>query len=161
VDRAIDQGVRFLRDTQREDGSWEGSWGVCFSYGTWFGVQGLVAAGVGPEDPALRRAAHFLKAKQRPDGSWSETAESCRKREWVEGKGGHAVNTSWALLALAAAGAKNTDAVKRGFAWLRARQGSDGRWPSEPIAGVFNRTCAIHYDAYLRIFPLWALAVCE
>jgi lanosterol synthase len=161
VDRAIGHGVRFLRDTQREDGSWEGSWGVCFSYGTWFAVQGLVSAGVEPEDPALRRAVAFLKAKQRPDGSWSETAESCRRREWVEGKNGHAVNTSWALLALAAAGAKNTDAVRRGVAWLKARQGSNGRWPKEPIAGVFNRTCAIHYDAYLRVFPVWALALCE
>jgi len=25
---------------------------------------------------------------------------------------------------------------------------------------VFNRTCAIHYDIYLRLFPVWALAVC-
>ena len=36
----------------------------------------------------------------------------------------------------------------------------DGRWPPEPLAGVFNRTCAIHYDAYLRVFPPWALAAC-
>lgn len=159
VGRAIARGVDFLRRTQRPDGSWEGSWGVCFSYGTWFGVTGLVAAGARSEDPALRRAAAFLKARQREDGSWSETVQSCRERRWVDGPTGHAVTTSWALLSLVATGDADSDATRRGVAWLRARQGADGRWPPEPLAGVFNRTCAIHYDAYLRIFPLWALSL--
>ena len=69
--------------------------------------------------------------------------------------------TSWALLALAAAGEVGSDAVRRGVQWLCSQQGPDGRWPPEPIAGVFNRTCAIHYHAYLFTFPLWALAVCK
>ena len=157
-DRAIATGAQFIRRAQGADGAWEGSWGVCFSYGTWFGVNGLLAAGANPEDSAVRRAVAFLKAKQRPDGAWSETVESCRRREWVEGGSGHAVTTSWALLALAAAGESGAGWVQKGAAWLRDRQGADGRWPPEPLAGVFNKTCAIHYDCYLRIFPLWALS---
>ena len=27
---------------QRPDGSWYGSWGVCFTYGTWFGIEALM-----------------------------------------------------------------------------------------------------------------------
>ncbi|RKH20261.1 2,3-oxidosqualene cyclase [Corallococcus praedator] len=158
VGRAIARGVDFLRRTQRPDGGWEGSWGVCFSYGTWFAVTGLVAGGLKPGDPVLRRASAFLKAHQREDGSWSETLQSCRERRWVEGPMGHAVTTSWALMALAATGDGESEAARRGVAWLRARQGADGRWPPEPLAGVFNRTCAIHYDTYLRIFPPWALS---
>jgi lanosterol synthase len=50
--------------------------------------------------------------------------------------------------------------VRRGVGWLRAHQGENGRWPDQPITGVFNRTCAIHYDIYLRLFPVWALAAC-
>ncbi|ADO73188.1 2,3-oxidosqualene cyclase [Stigmatella aurantiaca] len=161
VDRAISRGVEFIRRTQREDGSWMGSWGVCFTYGTWFGVMGLIAAGASPDDMALRRATAFLRSYQRADGAWSEVVESCRQARWVEGKQGHAVNTSWALLTLAAAGEGGSDAAQRGVRWLRERQQEDGRWPPEPIAGIFNRTCAIHYDAYLRIFPVWALAVCD
>jgi lanosterol synthase len=68
--------------------------------------------------------------------------------------------TSWALLALAAAG-QSGEPVRRGVAFLRARQRSDGSFPPEHIAGMFNKTCAIHYDNYLKIFPLWAMAVAE
>jgi hypothetical protein len=46
---------------QREDGSWYGSWAVCFTYGTWFGVEGLIAAGVSPSDPSIRKACQFIK----------------------------------------------------------------------------------------------------
>nr|CAD39196.1 cycloartenol synthase [Stigmatella aurantiaca Sg a15] len=161
VDLAISRGAEFIRRAQREDGSWIGSWGVCFTYGTWFGVTGLIAAGVSPGDMVLRRAAAFLRSHQRSDGSWSEVVESCRQGRWIEGTHGHAVNTSWALLTLASVGEQNSEAVRRGIRWLRDRQQEDGRWPPEPIVGIFNRTCAIHYDAYLRIFPVWALAVCD
>jgi 2,3-oxidosqualene cyclase len=160
ISRAMERGRRFLIQSQRPDGSWEGSWGVCFTYGTWFGVWGLVAAGLRPDHPSLRAAVRFLRERQRADGGWSETIESCRTRSYVEGSRSQAVMTSWALLALAAAGESKSEAVHRGVKWLRAQQGPDGRWPVEPIAGVFNRTCAIHYHAYLFIFPVWALAIC-
>ncbi len=160
VDDAIARGVRYLLDAQRPDGGWEGAWGVCFTYGTWFAVSALRAGGISTRHPALRRAATFLRAHQRADGSWSETIESCRQRQWVQGREGHAVNTSWALLALARCGETESASVAHGVRWLCERQRPDGTWAPEPLAGVFNRTCAIHYDAYLRIFPVWALAVC-
>jgi squalene cyclase len=154
---AIDQGREFMLRAQREDGSWEGSWGICFTYGTWFGTYGLRAAGVDTTHPALTRAADFLVGKQLPDGGWGETAESCRSRTYVHAEAGQAVMTSWALLALAAAGRAESEPVRRGVAFLIARQRSDGSFPEERIAGMFNKTCAIHYDNYLKIFPVWAL----
>src|SRR5215213_4378489 len=60
---AIAGGKRFLLMQQRGDGSWEGSWGVCFTYGTWFGVLGLLAAGVESRDPVIQRACDFLTSK--------------------------------------------------------------------------------------------------
>ena len=146
---------------QRPDGSWEGSWGVCFTYGTWFGVSGLIGTGIPLSHPSVQAAVRFLRGKQRPDGGWSETIESCRQRRYVEGRESHTVMTSCALLSLVAAGQGTSEAVRRGAAWLRGRQTADGRWPPEPIAGVFNRTCAIHYHAYLMLFPVWALAASE
>ncbi len=35
----------FIRSIQRPDGSWYGSWAVCFTYGCWFGVSALAAKG--------------------------------------------------------------------------------------------------------------------
>lgn len=35
----------FIRSIQREDGSWYGSWAVCFTYACWFGVCALAARG--------------------------------------------------------------------------------------------------------------------
>jgi cycloartenol synthase len=45
IKRASSKGRAFLKSIQRHDGSWYGSWAVCFTYGTWFGVKGLVATG--------------------------------------------------------------------------------------------------------------------
>jgi squalene/oxidosqualene cyclase-like protein len=161
IERAIQSGRRFLEAEQRVDGSWEGSWGVCFTYGTWFAVLGLKAAGVGDDSTELQRACAFLRAHQRPDGSWGESLESCSRRHYVPSERGQAVNTAWATLALIAAGHGQSAAVTRAVDFLSRRQHGDGSFPAEGITGVFNKTCAIHYDNYLKIFPLWALAEAE
>jgi squalene/oxidosqualene cyclase-like protein len=156
---AITRGRDFLLRAQRADGSWEGSWGICFTYGAWFGTCGLRTAGLATDHPAMLRAVDFLRSKQLEDGGWGETAESCRTREYVHAESGQAVMTAWALLALTAAGRGGSWEVRRGVAFLTGRQKPDGSFPAEHIAGMFNKTCAIHYDNYLKIFPLWALAV--
>jgi hypothetical protein len=51
-----------------------GSWGVCFTYGTWFGVTGLVCAGRTFENStAIRKACEFLLSKELPSGGWGES----------------------------------------------------------------------------------------
>jgi|LNFM01.1.fsa_nt_gb squalene/oxidosqualene cyclase-like protein len=157
IDRALAGGAAFLRKAQREDGSFEGSWAVCFTYGTWFGVSGLLAAGASTRDPAVVRACEFLLSKQRTDGAWGEHHTSCAERRWVDHPEGHAANTSWALLTLARADSGAKDAMRRAAEWLVDRQAEDGAWPRESLVGVFNRTCMINYENYRRYFPLWAL----
>ncbi|MDX2091954.1 MAG: prenyltransferase/squalene oxidase repeat-containing protein [Kofleriaceae bacterium] len=156
---AVERGAKFLRKQQRDDASWEGSWGVCFTYGTWFGITGLRAAGASPDDPAIARACEFLRARQLRDGGWGEQVESCRARAYVSTDVGHPVMTSWALLALAEGPAATTPAIERGVAFLCEQQGNDGTWTADQLAGVFNKTCGIHYDNYVKVFPPWALAI--
>ena len=55
VDRAISRGARFISNVQRADGSWYGSWAICFTYGTWFGVEGLIASGTPPSHPRIQK----------------------------------------------------------------------------------------------------------
>ncbi len=154
---AIQRGKGYLLETQKDDGSWYGSWGICFTYGTWFGIWGLLAAGVTPQHRAIRRAVTFLIEKQQPDGGWGETMESCRTERYHHTASGQVVMTSWALLGLIRAGYSTSRSVERGIDFLLQRQLSDGTWPEETIAGVFNKTCAVHYDNYRKVFPLWAL----
>ena len=154
---AIRRGERFLRKSQFRDGSWEGSWGVCFTYGTWFGVRGLRAAGAEDRDPALQRACSFLHAHQNPDGGWGESGASCRERRYINGAS-HAVNTAWALLTLVAAGQAQHPSSERAARFLATTQLDDGDWPRQSLSGVFNKTALINYENYRRIFPIWALA---
>ena len=37
VQTAMARGKKYILGQQRADGSWYGSWGVCFTYAAWFG----------------------------------------------------------------------------------------------------------------------------
>jgi squalene cyclase len=87
--------------------------------------------------------------------------ESCARRYYVPTSEGQAVMTAWATLALIAAGHGTSSEVSRAVEFLSRRQRPDGSFPDEGIAGVFNKTCGIHYDNYLKIFPFWALVEAE
>ena len=54
--RAARRGVVWLLRAQEADGSWFGRWGANYVYGTGAVVPALIAAGVKPGKPAIRRA---------------------------------------------------------------------------------------------------------
>jgi squalene/oxidosqualene cyclase-like protein len=158
VTRAIVRGEDYLLRAQRHDGSWEGFWGVCFTYGTWFGIRGLKESADPRAAAAIDRACAFLLTHQRPDGGWGETIDSCRHRQYVHAERGQATMTAWALLALADAGRGAAPAARRAAAFLVRAQDTQGDWHDNHLCGAFNRSSAMNYDAFRRIFPLWALS---
>jgi squalene/oxidosqualene cyclase-like protein len=165
---AIEKGRDFLKDLQREDGSWYGSWACCFCYGSWFGIEGLVKCGEPVSSEFIAKACKFLLQHQRSNGGWGEDFTSCYDKEYAANgmeaygdDGSGVVNTSWALMALSTAKCNDIEAIKRGVQYLMKRQLPCGDWPQEGVAGVFNRACGITYTAYRNIFPIWALGRCR
>ncbi|MBW7455987.1 squalene--hopene cyclase, partial [Paenibacillus sepulcri] len=52
--RFVEHAAEWLYHNQENDGSWYGRWGVCYIYGTWAALTGLMAAGEPAEQPAIR-----------------------------------------------------------------------------------------------------------
>ena len=58
-----------------------GSWGVCFTYGGWFGIKGLSAAGrTYINSSTIHKACDFLLSKELATGGWGESYLSCQNK---------------------------------------------------------------------------------
>ncbi|RXM93931.1 Lanosterol synthase [Acipenser ruthenus] len=105
----------------------------------------------------VQQACQFLLSRQMQDGGWGEDFESCEQRRYVQSEKSQIHNTCWALLGLMAVRYPDVGVIERGIQVLVNRQQSNGDWPQENIAGVFNKSCAISYTSYRNVFPIWTL----
>jgi len=156
---AIARALAFLKSEQEADGSWFGRWGTNYIYGTWSALAAFNAVGEDPQAPHIQAAVAWLKRRQQADGGWGEGCESywIEKRDFV--KASTPSQTAWALLGLMAAGEVDSDAVRRGVAFLAEHPREGGRWTEELYNAVgFPRIFYLKYHGYPAFFPLWALA---
>ncbi|MEV7277508.1 squalene--hopene cyclase [Streptomyces sp. NPDC093111] len=152
------RGIEWLLSEQEPDGAWFGRWGVNYVYGTGSVVPALTAAGLPGTHPAIRRAVGWLESVQNEDGGWGEDLRSYSERQWVGHGTSTASQTAWALIALLAAGERESEAVRRGVAWLVAAQREDGSWDEPYFTGTgFPWDFSINYHLYRQVFPLTAL----
>ena len=158
-DPVMVRALAFLRREQEADGSWFGRWGTNYIYGTWSVLCALNAAGLGPDDPAVRRGAEWLLSVQRDDGGWGEDEETYAGAPAGRYKESLPSQTAWALLGLMAAGRADEPAVARGIDWLVRHRRADGEWTETPYNAVgFPRVFYLRYHGYRLYFPLMALA---
>ncbi|WP_051291407.1 squalene--hopene cyclase [Fictibacillus gelatini] len=153
----IKRGIKWLLDSQREDGSWFGRWGICYLYGTWAAVTGMRAVGVPHDHPSIQKAVTWLKKTQNPDGGWGESCRSDIEKRYIPLGVSTRTHTAWALDALIAASGDTTPEIERGIHFLAGGEGQE-KWirqypKGKGMAGAFY----IHYHSYDYIWPLLAL----
>jgi lanosterol synthase len=94
------KGIAWLRKEQRTDGSWPGFWGIHYTYGTLFGITGLLASGPNRSDEAIERACRWLVEARLADGGWGESWHGLLAGRSVPHDSSQVNMTSWELMAL-------------------------------------------------------------
>ena len=155
----VRRAVQYLIDTQEDDGSWYGRWGVNYIYGTWQVLRGLRAINEDMSQDWILRGRDWLESCQNDDGGWGE---SCVTYETpvLKGKGDStASQTAWALMGICACGDLERPSVQRGLRYLLSTQNNAGAWDEPQITGTgFPGVFYLKYDMYRQNFPLMALA---
>lgn len=73
IDQAISDALDYIVKSQEWDGSWYGSWGVCYTYAGMFAIEALETAGHNYENhEAVRKGCDFIVRRQEADGGWAE-----------------------------------------------------------------------------------------
>lgn len=158
---AIDSALAYIERVQNpHDGSWYGSWGVCYTYAAMFAVEALETAGKTYQtSETVRKGLDFLVSKQRADGGWSESMKACETHTYVPGERSLLVQTAWAAIALILGEYPDKTVVDRAIRLIMDRQTLSGEWKFEEVEGVFNHSCAIEYPTYKFLFPIKALGL--
>ncbi|MFN0095420.1 MAG: squalene--hopene cyclase [Dehalococcoidia bacterium] len=158
ADPRVAAGLRYLERTQQPDGSWWGRWGVNYVYGLGAVLPALAAAGEDPKGPRMTRAVSWLEQHQNPDGGWGESCTSYEPGGQPGVGPSTPSQTSWALLALLAAGRVTATSTERGVRYLIATLGRDGNWDEPEFTGTgFPCDFMLNYHLYRQYWPLWAL----
>jgi squalene-hopene/tetraprenyl-beta-curcumene cyclase len=166
---AAERAIRFLRGSQRADGSWESATAVRLIHGTSLAVRGLLAAGVSPDDKAVAAGLNWILVHQHASGGWGETAPTSAGQDHQEFVPGPATasQTAWAVLALVSAGRSNDAAVRRGIHFLLESQHDDGRWHEssfvlrDAAAGRWFRSELLTVASPLLALSRWAVAATD
>lgn len=155
----VARSIVYLKTEQEEDGSWFGRWGNNYVYGTWSVLCALNAVGEDMDQPYIRRAVQWLLNRQGSDGGWGEDCASYWQHRRDEVKTSTPSQTSWALLALMAAGEVENPAVSDGMRYLLRQRRDGGKWEETYFNAVgFPRIFYLRYHGYSAYFPLWTLA---
>ena len=158
-DPAVARGMDFLIREQEEDGSWYGRWGMNYVYGIWCVLTALNALGEDPSAPHIRRAVSWLEGRQREDGGWGENGAVYWPGRRAETKSSTPSQTSWAVLALIAAGEVDGAAARRGIEFLLDAPRDGCAWRDDHTNAVgFPRVFYLRYHGYSAYFPILALA---
>lgn len=162
TDHRIQQAIGYLQNSQTEQGSWYGRWGLNYLYGTSAVLIGLHDIGADMQTPFIQKAINWLISQKNTDGGWGEAFAA-----WDQSRGisyterspvSTAEQTAWVIMALLAAGRPVTDnAISGGVDYLLATQNPEGGWPggAYTVLGIDPYTNSL----YSIHWPLLALGL--
>ncbi|KAL8735763.1 MAG: hypothetical protein Q9166_000626 [cf. Caloplaca sp. 2 TL-2023] len=160
IESTISKAVSWILKDQREDGSWYGSWGICFTYAGMFALESLASIGQNySNDDQVALACEFFLDRQMADGGWGESYKSCTDGVYTQHSKSQVVQTCWVIIALLEAQYPEREPIEKAVRLVMSRQQEDGSWEQEAIEGVFNKSCMISYPNYKFIFPIKALGM--
>lgn len=137
----ITKAVSWILKDQRADGSWNGSWGICFTYAGMFALESLASVGrTYSNDDKVRLACQFFLDRQMADGGWGESYKSCSTGVYTPHEKSQVVQTCWVIIALLEAQFPEREPVEKAVNLVMSRQQEDGSWEQEAIEGVFNKS---------------------
>ena len=135
------KALKYIRRAQRPDGSWYGSWGICFTYAGMFALESLASVGETYDNsPRVRRGCEFFLRKQMVDGGWGESYRSCETGVYTPHAKSQVVQTCWAIIGLMEAGYPERGPIEQAVRLVMGRQNKMGGWEQEAIEGVFNKS---------------------
>ncbi|HLJ69302.1 MAG TPA: squalene--hopene cyclase [Chloroflexota bacterium] len=157
----VERGLRYLRATQRPDGSWFGRWGVNFIYGTWCVVSALspMHARGWPVGDMIGAGARWMLSRQNADAGWGETCYSYDDESFAGIGPSTPSQTAWAVMTLQLSGFGAHPSCRAGVRFLSETQ-SNGTWDEPYHTGTgFPRDFYLNYNLYRHVFPTMALAL--
>ena len=135
------RALEYIRKAQRPDGSWYGSWGICFTYAGMFALESLASVGeTYANSSRVRKGCEFFLSMQMKDGGWGESYRSCETGVYTPHEKSQVVQTCWAIIGLMEAEYPERAPVEKAIRLIMARQERMGGWEQEAIEGVFNKS---------------------
>ncbi|MCR2820949.1 squalene--hopene cyclase [Lederbergia panacisoli] len=156
--KMMDRGKDWIIKDQKKDGSWYGRWGICYIYGTWAAITGLMACGGDLKDANIQKAIKWLQDIQNKDGGWGESCKSDINHMYLPLGASNITQTAWAVDSLIAVHEKPTPEIQAGIEYLKAAIYKDDWTVDYPVGQGMGDAFYIRYHSYKYIFPLLALA---
>jgi sporulenol synthase len=153
----ISRSVHWLQDHQEADGSWYGRWGICYIYGTWAALTGMLAVGENIEHLSIQRGLKWLISVQNSDGGWGESCVSDQKKRYIALEKSTLSQSAWALDALIACNPEPNTPIVNGINYLLNNLSRIEQEHYPTGAGLPGHFYS-RYHSYPYIWPLLALS---
>jgi sporulenol synthase len=153
----VRRAVHWLQEHQEENGSWYGRWGICYIYGTWCALSGMLAVGENIEHSSIQRAVNWLLSIQHTNGGWGESCRSDVDKTYVSLSHSTLSQTAWAVDALITAHSQPIPAIHHGINYITHSLQQIDREAYPTGAGLPGHFY-IRYHSYPYIWPLMTLS---